>query len=99
MIALTAILRAKSGEEERLRELLMDVFAQVERDEPGTAAYFIGHDPDEPTVFTTYERYVDRAAMDAHNTSPAVKAFFEVATDVLDGAAVIHVTEEIAAKG
>jgi quinol monooxygenase YgiN len=98
MIALTAILRAKSGEEERLRELLMDVFAQADRHEPGTAAYFIGRDPDEPTVFTTYERYVDRAAMDAHNASPAVTAFFDVATDVLDGAAVIRVTEEIAAK-
>jgi quinol monooxygenase YgiN len=98
MIALTAILRAKSGEEERLRELLVDVCARVERHEPGTAAYFIGRDPDEPTVFTTYERYVDRAAMDAHNASPAVKAFFDVATEVLDGAAVIHVTDEIAAK-
>ena len=99
MIALTAILRAKAGEESRLQRLLTDVFAQVERDEPGTVAYFIGRDPDEPSVFTTYERYVDRAAMDAHNASPAVQAFFDVATDVLDGAAVIRVTEEIAAKG
>lgn len=98
MIALTAIIRAKAGQEERVLGLLNDVFAHVESNEPGTISYFIGRDPKDPAVFTTYERFFDQAAMDAHNASPPVAAFFAVAEEVLDGPVTIAVTDEIAAK-
>ncbi len=39
----------------------------------------------DPRVFTTYERYIDQAAMDRHNNSEAVARFFGIAKPILDG--------------
>jgi hypothetical protein len=51
-----------------------------------------------PHVFTTYERYLDRAAMDRHNNSAAVARFFDIAKPMIDGEVTLVTGTELSAK-
>jgi len=99
MPVITAVIRAKAGGEAALCAALLDVAAHVAANEPGTLDFFVGRDPADPAVFTTYERFVDRAAMDLHNGSDVVARFFAIAKPLLDGPVTLVIGEEISAKG
>lgn len=98
MMTLTAIIRAKTGHADTVKLALLDVIAAVRRDEPDTLNYHVSQSADDPAVFTTFERFRDRAAMDRHNNSPAVAKFIEVAGPVLADKVIIHVCQELASK-
>lgn len=98
MITITAILRAKSGAEAELQAALLTVAAHVRAAEPSTVDFFVSRDTETPAVFTTYERFRDRAAMETHNGSAAVAAFFATAKPILDGPVILHTCDEIGAK-
>ncbi|TWT11391.1 putative quinol monooxygenase [Reyranella sp. CPCC 100927] len=98
MITITAILRARKGTETTLHQALLAVAANVARDEPDTIDFFIAQGRDDPTIFTTYERFTDEAAMDRHNGSDAVAAFFKVAAPILDGDVILHTCREVSTK-
>jgi quinol monooxygenase YgiN len=71
----------------------------VRATEPDTVGFFISQDLEDPCVFTTYERFTDRAAMDRHNGSAGVAKFFGIAKPLLDGAVTLITSSEISAKG
>ena len=98
MISLTAVLRVKKGHEAAVKAALVKVVDHVRANEPDTIAYYAGQDAKDPQVFNTYERYADRAALEAHNNSAAVAEFFSLAQPVLDGDPVVVISEEIAQK-
>jgi len=98
MITITAIVRAKQGEETAVRQALLDVAANVRANEPETLGYFISQSEADRCVFTTYERFADRAAMERHNGSAAVARFITVAGPLLDGDVKLFTGAEIAAK-
>ena len=98
MLTITAIIRAKPGHEDTMREGLLEVAENVRNNEPDTLGFFISQDPGDPCVFTTYERFTDRAAMDLHNNSDAVARFFGIAKPILDGEVTLVTCEEISAK-
>jgi len=98
MKTITAIIRTKAGTEESMRDGLLAVAAHVAANEPETIGFFISQDAADPCVFTTYERFVDQAAMDRHNGSDAVAAFFEIAKPILDGEVTLLTSDEISAK-
>lgn len=98
MITITAILRARQGAQDTLRRALLDVAAHVAKNEPDTVDFFIAQGRDDATIFTTYERFADAQAMDRHNSSDAVAAFFKVAAPILDGDVILHTCEERSAK-
>lgn len=98
MITITAILRARKGTEETMERGLLDVADHVAKNEPDTVAFFISRSRDDPAVFTTYERFTDEAAMDRHNNSTAVAAFFKVAAPILDGDVILHTCHEVSVK-
>ncbi|MDQ1081675.1 putative quinol monooxygenase [Pseudoroseomonas cervicalis] len=85
MISITAILRAREGEGERLAAALGAVAAHVREKEPGTLGFYIARDLQDPARFTTYERFADVAAMESHNGSDAVARFFAEAGPLIDG--------------
>jgi quinol monooxygenase YgiN len=95
VITITAVLRAKPGMETELQAALLAVAAHVRATEPGTVDFFVSRDVETPAVFTTYERFQDRAAMDTHNGSAAVAAFFAAAEPILDGPVTLHICDEI----
>ena len=97
MKTITAIIRVKPGTEATMRGGLLKVAENVKANEPDTIGFFISQDAADACVFTTYERFADQAAMDAHNNSATVAAFFEVAKPILDGDVILITADEISA--
>lgn len=98
MLTITAVIRAKKGHEDTLQEALLEVSRHVYANEPGTVGFFVSRDAADSSVFTTYERFADQAAMDRHNGSDVVAKFFAIAQPILDGAVTLVTCEEIFAK-
>ena len=98
MKTITAVIRCRAGEEDAMKAALLDVAANVAANEPETKGFFICQDDKDPCVFTTYERFPDQAAMDAHNNSATVAAFFEVAKPLLEGDVILHTCDEVSVK-
>jgi quinol monooxygenase YgiN len=98
VLAITAIIRVKKGCETAMREALLEVVRSVRANEPATVGYYISQDTADPRVFTTYERYLDRAAMDRHNNSDAVARFFGIAKPMIDGEVTLVTGAELSAR-
>ncbi len=98
MLTITAVIRAKKGHEDTMRRALLEVAENVGSNEPNTIGFFVSQDQTNPNVFTTYERFLDQAAMDAHNNSQVVARFFGIAKPILDGDVVLVTGTEISAK-
>jgi quinol monooxygenase YgiN len=98
MLAITAIIRVRKGEEAVMRQALLDVAGHVRANEPATIGFHISQDASDPCVFTTYERFTDQAAMDRHNNSQVVAHFFGIAMPILDGEVRLVTSTEIFAK-
>lgn len=58
----------------------------------------MSQDVTDPCVFATYERYLDRAAMDRHNNSEAVARFFDMAGPLIGGEVTLVTGMELSAK-
>ncbi|MHB0772388.1 putative quinol monooxygenase [Bradyrhizobium sp. 5.13L] len=97
MITITAVIKAKSGQEVTMRDALMAVAENVAANEPDTIGFFISQSEEDPCVFTTYERFVDKAAMDRHNSSAVVATFFGIAKPILDGEVTLVTSKEVSA--
>ncbi|WP_315756675.1 MULTISPECIES: putative quinol monooxygenase [unclassified Bradyrhizobium] len=97
MITITAVIRAKAGHEATMRDALVAVAAHVAASEPETIGFFISQSETEPGLFTTYERFADKAAMDRHNGSAAVATFFGIAKPILDGEVILVTSQEVSA--
>ena len=98
MITITAIIRARKGCENAMRDALLVVAEHVRQHEAQTVGFFVSQDLVDPGTFTTYERFVDEAAMDRHNASAASTNFFAVARDLLDGSVTLVRANELTAK-
>lgn len=98
MISISAILRVKPGHETTMRDALLEMIESVKRDEPGTIGYFISQSIEEPQVFTTYERFIDRTAMELHNNSAAVARVIEIAGPILAEKIILYSARELATK-
>lgn len=98
MIALTAIFRAKPGEGDAMQKALDEMTDYVTRSEPGTLGFYVCRDGDDALRFITYERFVDRAALDAHNTSKYRDGWIARFGALFDGGLTLHIGAETAAK-
>lgn len=97
MITITAVIKAKPGHEATMRDALLAVAAHVAANEPETIGFFVSQSADDPCLFTTYERFADKAAMDRHNGSAAVATFFGIAKPILDGDVTLVTAKEVSA--
>ncbi len=98
MLTITAVIRAREGHQDTLRQALLEVADNVRVNEPDTLGFFISQDTKDPCVFTTYERFNDQAAMDRHNGSAVVAKFFAIAQPILDGPVTLVTAAEISTK-
>ena len=64
---------AKPGSEGALRDLLVP-FAKSSRKEPGCLIYTLMEVIAEPGRFLTFERWTNKAALEAHMVTPQIKA-------------------------
>ena len=72
-IYVIAELVAKPDKAEDLRKLLVDFVAGA-RKEPGCKHYSLLEDRKQASRFLTFETWADQAAIEAHMTTPAIKA-------------------------
>jgi len=98
MLTITAIIKTKDGYADTMRQALLEVAENVQKNEPDTLGFFISEDPDAPGTFTTYERFTNQAAMDKHNNSDVVARFFGIAKPILDGEVTLLTCNELSAK-
>ena len=95
MHTLTAIIRAQNGHEDTVRAELLKVGVFARDNEPGTIDFHVAQDPDNACVFTTYERFTNKAAMDRHNNGAGSQGFFAAAGDLLEGDVAVVTAKEI----
>ena len=98
MLTITAVIKVKQGHEDSMRQALLAVADHVQKNEADTAGFFVSQDSTDASVFTTYERFVDQAAMDRHNNSDVVARFFGIAKPILDGEVTLVTATELSAK-
>ncbi|WP_180898276.1 putative quinol monooxygenase [Martelella soudanensis] len=98
MITITAIIRVKSDALATMRDALLVVADHVRDNEPETVGFFVSQSMEDPSVFTTYERFANKAAMDRHNGCDVVADFFAVAEPILDGPVTLITADEVAFK-
>lgn len=98
MQSISAIIRVKPGQETVMRDALLAVAEHVRSEEPETLGFFVSQGNEDPCLFTTYERFAGKAAMDRHNGSKAVADFFAIAGPILDGSVTLVIAGEVSAS-
>ncbi len=87
--AVVADVRAKPGQEDKLREVSLPLVAQV-RNEPNNRLYFLHEDRDSPGHFIFYEIFATRADFEAHNATPHVQAWFAQLSNIAEGGVTVR---------
>ena len=72
-IILTAIVKAKPGQEEAVKEVLLGM-VEPTRKEPGCLCYNLHQSKSDKTQFLFYEQWASKEALDAHGKTPHMKA-------------------------
>ena len=72
-IILTAMVKAKPGEEAAVKEALMSM-VEPTRQEPGCLCYNLHQSKSDPTQFMFYEQWASKEALDAHGKTPHMQA-------------------------
>jgi quinol monooxygenase YgiN len=76
--------RAKAGQESRLRQELQRLVAPT-RAEAGCIAYELHQSQTDPALFALYENWMSQAALDAHFQTSYLEAFFKLLPELADG--------------
>jgi quinol monooxygenase YgiN len=83
-LTVIARVRAKAGQESRLRHELQRLLAPT-RAEAGCIDYELHQSQTDPAVFALYENWTSQAALDAHFQTPYLQAFFKLLPELADG--------------
>lgn len=94
MIGVIAALTVKEGKMEDAVQAIRGLMTQVAKEE-GTLSYTLNRYPSDPNTIVIMERYRDKAALEAHSSTPHFKAFFKQIGPLLAGKPDIRVMEEI----
>ena len=94
MVSVIAKIPIKEGKVEEAIAAVKELMVQVAREE-GTLLYTLNRDPSSPNTLVIMERYKDKAAFDAHTSTPHFKAFFAKSKAFIGGRPEITLMEEI----
>ena len=94
MISVVAKIPVKEGKADDMIALLKELMTHVAQEE-GTLLYTLNRDPANPNTIVIMERYNDKAALDAHSSTPHFKALASKMPELLAGKPEILVLEEI----
>ena len=83
-LIVVARVRAKAGQEARLRRELQGLVSQT-RAEAGCLRYDLHESKTEPGWFLLYEMWKSEADLDTHFQTPYLKALFQMAPELRDG--------------
>ena len=77
MIAVTSEFRSKSGKEREVERITLALAERALEDEPGCGGYTVTRSRHDPRLYSTFERYVDDAALAEHSRAPHFREAFE----------------------
>ncbi len=81
-VTLSVRFKAKSGQEERLKQQLLSQLAPT-RAEAGCINYDLHQDPHNPSRFMFYENWTSQEALDQHIQQPYIQAFLTQTEELL----------------
>jgi quinol monooxygenase YgiN len=84
LLTVVARVRAKTGQESRLRQELQLLVAPT-LTEAGCLRYDLHESTTEPGRFLLYETWKSEADLQAHFQTPYLKAFFQMVPELADG--------------
>ena len=84
MIALVAKIPIKEGKIDEAIEAFKGLMVHVAEEE-GTLMYTLNRDQANPNTLIIMERYKDKAALDAHSSTPHFKEFFSKSAEFVAG--------------
>jgi quinol monooxygenase YgiN len=99
MIAVTARLRAKKGEEAALERELCDLARQVAENEPDCLLYRAARSKHDPQLYVVIERYRDDESLAAHANAEHYRNALPALMKRLDGHPEIALFEELEGDG
>ena len=94
MIAVVAKIPIKEEKMDEFIEAFKGLMAHVAGEE-GTLMYTLNRDQADPNTLIVMERYKDKAALDAHSSTPHFKEFFEKSGDCIAGRPEIILMDEL----
>ena len=83
-LTLIARVRAKAGQEARLRRELMGLVAPTLA-EPGCLRYDLHESNDQAGVFLFYEAWTSETGLDAHFQTPHMQAYLQKVPELVEG--------------
>ena len=83
-LTLIARMRAKDGQQARLRQELQRLVTPT-RAEPGCITYDLHDSQTDPAVFMFYEVWKSSADLDAHFATPHMKAMKKIEHEIIEG--------------
>ena len=95
MISIVAKLPVKEDKMDEAVSAVKELMTGVAQEE-GTVLYTLNRDPKNPLTLVFMERYLDKAAAEAHSATPHFKAFFAKSGAYLSGRPEITFMEELA---
>ena len=98
MLTVVAKLKVQSGKEAEFERACREMVVHVKGHETDTLTYVFHRARKEPGAYLFYERYPDRAALDAHSQSAQMAKLFTAISPLLDGPPSIESYEEIDGK-
>jgi len=94
MVSVIAKIPVQADKVDSFLAALQELTASVAQ-EPGAVLYTANRASSEPNTIVIMERYRDKAALDAHSSSPYLKAFFARMPEFLAGKPEVSVMEEL----
>ena len=95
MISIVAKIPIKEEKVDEAIAALKELMVEVAK-EKGTLYYTLNREKKNPNVLVVMERYSDKAALDAHSSSPKFKEFSAKMPDFIGGKLEMSIMEEIA---
>jgi quinol monooxygenase YgiN len=83
-LTLIVRVRAKAGQESRLRQELQRLLEPT-RAEAGCIGYELHQSQTDPALFALYENWTSQAALDAHFQTSYLQAYFKLVPEIADG--------------
>jgi quinol monooxygenase YgiN len=81
-LTVIAHIRAKPGQESRLRQVLQSLLSST-RAEAGCINYDLHQSQTDPALFVFYENWASEAHLEAHAKSPHIQSFRKLANELL----------------
>lgn len=95
MIILTAVIQAKPGKEQELKEVLKSLIP-IAKEEKGTVEYILHASKAVPGKFFFYEKYQDKQTYDDHSNNTRLQDVFGQFGGLAIGEPQVELFEEVA---